>query len=157
MSGENSFIRDARGSVAIEFAVLGPLLLLFVVGFVYFASMALTTLRLNTAVAQAALLLGEDREDVRSEADVRELVCSFAALSDCDSRLEIRVEPLSGFSLARQGAEESGVMAGQALKMKILSARYDTGPDLAAVSRILFGAASTEQINASAMFVRRGG
>jgi Flp pilus assembly pilin Flp len=158
-----NFRGDTRGAIAIEFAVLGPLFVLMIVGFVYFASLALTTLRLNSAVAQAAILLGQEDEGAmqKSEADLRDLICTVAALSDCDSRLAIRIEPLNDFGAtdAPDGnvADDDAPALRQALKMKILSARYETGDEFSAMSRLLFGAAQQDEINASAMFVQRGG
>lgn len=157
------FGRDMRGAIAIEFAVLGPLFVLMIVGFVYFASLALTTLRLNSAVAQAAIILGHEDESAmqKSEADLRDLICTVAALSDCDSRLAIKIEPLNDFGLSDplSNTHTPDVPPGlrQALTMKILSARYETGDEFSAMSRLLFGAAQQDEINASAMFVQRGG
>jgi len=142
---------DLSGSIAIEFALLGPLLVLLVAGFVYFASMSLATLRLNTAVAQTALMLGENNETVHSDAELRDLICSFAKLSDCTDRLAISVELLNEFGEPRnRGAERS-------LTMKVLTARDLTGSEINALSRLVFGDGSPEEIRASALFVTRDG
>ncbi len=147
------FSRDILGSVAIEFALLGPLFILLIVGFVYFASLALTTLRLNTAVAQTALMLGQNETAGQTESELRDMICAFAALSDCGTRLNIKIEPMTGFSNPGFTRDAEG-----ALTMKILSARYTTGGEANALSRFVFGSGEgPDEIRASALFVARDG
>lgn len=149
------FGSGVSGSIVIEFALLGPLCILLIVAFVYFASLSLTTLRLNTAVAQAALVLGQEHHERRSDAELRELICSFAGLSNCGARLAISVEPLNDYG-DRHHAHDGKHRGGGSLRMKVLSARYETGAEVNALSRIVLGAGERpDVIRASAMFVSR--
>jgi hypothetical protein len=131
-----------------------------IVGFVYFASLALTTLRLNTAVAETALMLGQDQGEMRSDAELQDMVCSLSGLSDCAERLAIRVEPMDGFADEQSNTFTPGypgIPRTRILTMKMLTARYDTGADLTALSRLVFGeTAKQDEIRASAIFVSRG-
>jgi hypothetical protein len=95
------FIACGRGSIAIEFALLAPLMIMLAAGFAYLSMLALMGLSLQAAVAQTAIALGQGgTATAYDDSRVRGLICASALLPECESRLELEVSDQSALSAA---------------------------------------------------------
>jgi Flp pilus assembly protein TadG len=102
-----SFLKDDRGSSAVEFALVAPILFALLFGTIEVGVQGMVSSSLENAVAAASRTIRTGEADgPASASDFKNLVCAgmIDSLSVCNARLAISVAPFSSFSSAGSAA-----------------------------------------------------